>query len=180
MKKHNKLDEGRAAMLLMQHYGVLYGYLYACVGNHADAEDLLQQTSLIVTQKIHQLKDVDGFLPWARAIARLEVFNFRRKSARSPIAIDPATAECLMQAAERVDSRVNWTDRHQALSDCLEELPEHQREIIQSRYDGSVEDVAALAVRLKRTVSATYALLKRIKQALYECVELKMTGRTYA
>src|SRR5438046_3523164 len=60
--------QGEIARLLMQHRTALYGFIYACVRNHADTEDILQNVSVAVTESITQLKDEAGFLPWAREI----------------------------------------------------------------------------------------------------------------
>ena len=67
-KDHNR-EEARATLLLMRHYAQIYTYLLACVGSHADAEDLVQEVSLIVNKKIDELDEDANFLPWARRIA---------------------------------------------------------------------------------------------------------------
>src|SRR6516225_2345876 len=76
------LYRGQIARLLMQHRTALYGYIYACVRNHADAEDILQNVSVAVTESIDKLADEAGFLPWAREIARRRVLAHRRSNAR--------------------------------------------------------------------------------------------------
>ena len=45
------------ARLLMQHRTALYGFIFACVRNHADTEDILQNVSVAVTESIDQLSD---------------------------------------------------------------------------------------------------------------------------
>ena len=63
----------QVARLLMQHRTSLYGYIFACVRNHEDTEDILQNVSVAVVESVSQLKDEAGFLPWAREIARRRV-----------------------------------------------------------------------------------------------------------
>ena len=46
------MNQGQITRLLMQHRTALYGYIYACVRNHADAEDILQNVSVAVTESI--------------------------------------------------------------------------------------------------------------------------------
>ena len=77
------LQQGQVARLLMQHRATLYGYIFACVRNHADAEDILQNVCVAVTESIDRLTSEDGFLPWAREIARRRILAHRRTRAAS-------------------------------------------------------------------------------------------------
>src|ERR1700722_1226876 len=96
------LRQGQIARLLMHHRTALYGYIYACVRNHADAEDILQNVSVAVTESIDRLNDEAGFLPWAREIARRRVLAHRRNSKREQ-ALDPELLARLAEASERVE-----------------------------------------------------------------------------
>src|SRR5271163_3423560 len=94
--------QGQIARLLMHHRTALYGYIYACVRNHADAEDILQNVSVAVTESIDRLADESGFLPWAREIARRRVLAHRR-AARHEMPLDPELLARLAEAADRVE-----------------------------------------------------------------------------
>src|SRR5437868_15273073 len=93
------LRQGQVARLVMQHRATLYGYIFACVRNHADAEDILQNVSVAVTESIDQLNTEDGFLPWAREIARRRVLAYRRTSRRE----QPCDPELIRRLAEAAD-----------------------------------------------------------------------------
>ena len=56
-------------MLLMQHYGVLYGYLYACVGNHADAEEAAQDAFLSAYRNFSKFRGESKVSTWLYRIA---------------------------------------------------------------------------------------------------------------
>src|SRR5689334_6364908 len=99
-QNHEALRQGEVARLLMQHRAALYGYIFACVRNHADAEDILQNVSVAVTESIDRLTSEDGFLPWAREIARRRVLAHRR-TARREQPCDPDLVRRLAEAAER-------------------------------------------------------------------------------
>jgi RNA polymerase sigma-70 factor len=165
------LDQGQVARLLMQHRTALYGYLFACVRNHADAEDVLQNVCVAVMESFGQLRDEAGFLPWAREIARRRVLAHRRQQARE-VALDPDVVRALAEAADRVEERRPASEQQAALLACLEGLPPDSRRLIALRYDGV--DAAALASRFRRTVQAVYAQIKRIKTALRTCVEHRL------
>src|SRR5438270_8539303 len=98
------LQQGQVARLLMQHRATLYGYIFACVRNHADAEDILQNVSVAVMESIDQLRDEAGFLPWSREIARRRVLAHTRLAQRER-ALDPDLVRSLAEAADRVERR---------------------------------------------------------------------------
>lgn len=165
----------RAAALLMRYYPPLYGYVYALLGDHVDSEDVLQEVGIVVARKFSELGHEDDFLPWARGIARIEVLSARRRRARLPILADPEAIQALSDAAHKVDQATVWSNRHAALLKCVESLPPKSQQIIRLRYSDACPDVEDLARRAKRTVSATYGLLKRIRQTLRDCVERKLS-----
>jgi RNA polymerase sigma-70 factor, ECF subfamily len=167
------LRQGQVARLLMQHRTALYGYILACVRHHADAEDILQNVSVAVTESIDQLTSDAGFLPWAREIARRRILAYRR-TARREIPLDPELVQRLAEAAGRVEEERPASARRAALLACLEGLPAESRRLIARRYDGSAADARALAAHFGRTVQSIYAHVKRIKAALRDCVERRL------
>lgn len=165
--------QGQVARLLMQHRTALYGYIFACVRNHDDAEDILQNVSVAVTESIEQLRDDSDFLPWAREIARRRVLEHRRSSRRER-PLDPDVVQRLAEAAGWVEDEEPTSVRRAALLACLESLPGESRKLITMRYDGSAADALELAGRFGRTVQSVYAQIKRIKAALRECVARRL------
>jgi RNA polymerase sigma-70 factor (ECF subfamily) len=167
------LGQGQIARLLMHHRTALYGYIFACVRNHADAEDILQTVSVAVTESIQRLMDEKGFLPWAREIARRRVLAHRRLARREQ-PLDPELLTRLAEAAERVEQHRPASDQRAALLACLEALPTQSRRLIAMRYDGSVSGMSELARKFGRSIQGIYAQVKRIKVALRECVERRL------
>ena len=165
-----------AASLLVRHFAPLYGYVFAALGNHEDTEDVLQEVSLVVAAKFGVLDREENFLPWAREIARRTLANFRRSAARRPAPVGDDVLRGLAAAADDLDRDTDWSGRHAALVGCLEALPAESRRVIRMRYDGTVAGVDELARAVGRTTAATYGLLKRIREALRECVERKLAG----
>lgn len=166
--------EARVTRLLMQHRAALYGYIYACVRNHADAEDIFQNVCLAVTQSFEQLTSEAGFLPWAREITRRRILAHRRAGRREQ-PLDPDLVGHLAEAADRVEKEDPSVDQWAALTACLETLPPRSRELIARRYDGSTNGMQELAERFGRSVQGIYAQVKRIKAALRECVQRRLS-----
>lgn len=165
--------QDQAARLLLRHRSALYGYIFACVRNHADAEDVLQNVCVAVTQSFGQLTAEAGFLPWAREIARRRILAHRR-AGRREVPLDPDLVRHLAEAADRVEKEWPAEEQWAALAACLEQLPPHSRQLIARRYDGSVSGMQELADQLGRSVQSVYAQLKRIKALLRECVRRRL------
>lgn len=64
-------------------YELSNGYLYTCilyvVRDEETARDLLQDTYLEISSKLHQLENADRFLQWATVIANRKSYDYRKK-----------------------------------------------------------------------------------------------------
>ena len=91
------------------------GYIYALVHNMNDAEDIYQQTSVILWRKFEEYEAESDFFRWASIIARYEVLNFfRTSSTRS--SKTGITTEMRMppQRYQRIDARPQKMSRDPA------------------------------------------------------------------
>ncbi len=159
-----------ATRLLLQHRKVLFAYLLAIVRDHARAEDLFQEVSLVVLRRWEEFGPVRDFWPLAREVARRQALAALRQGGREPILL----SEAALDAVDRgFDAVAPGTDaRQDALRDCLKSLPDLWRKILRLRYwnDLSVSEVAARLARSENTVSVT---LNRIRSRLADCVRGK-------
>lgn len=146
----------------------LYAFLLTLVRQPADAEDVLQETNLILWQKAAEFDATRDFLPWALRIAQLQALAHRKRQRRVPSTFDESL---LAQLAEEAITEAGELDpRRQALAGCLQKLPERQREWIARRYEpgGSVHE---LARQSGKTANAISESLRRIRRTLLECIE---------
>lgn len=164
---------------MLRHRNALLAYLLACVRDHNDAEDLLQEVAVTVVSSFEKLRDEAEFMPWAREIARRHVLSFFRRSSR-PLVYNSELVGILADAAARVQEREADNRRCEALRECLQRLPQRSRTILAMRYDGSASGVDEIANALGRSMAATYGLLKRIRQMLRTCVEEKVAAEELA
>lgn len=155
----------------------LYAFILTLVRQPADAEDVLQETNLVLWQKAVEFDATRDFLPWALRIAQLQAMAHLKRQKRTPLTFDEPLLNVLAQEAiveaEELDLR-----RH-ALAGCLEKLPDRQRELVARRYEpgGSVNE---LARRLGKTPKAISETLRRIRRALLECIERTVAQETRA
>ena len=55
--------------LMTQHQRRIFSYIYTLVPDRYDAEDLLQETSLVICEKFDEFKPGTDFVAWACQIA---------------------------------------------------------------------------------------------------------------
>src|SRR2546430_12593207 len=66
----NEADARKRLMVLMtRHQRQIFSYIYVLVPNRSDAEDLLQETSLVICEKFHEFREGTDFVAWACQIA---------------------------------------------------------------------------------------------------------------
>lgn len=153
--------------LLAQNQRRLYVYVHTLVPHRDDAEEVLQNTSLVLWREFGSFESGTNFAAWACRVALNQVLAWRKKRQRDRLRFSD---ELLAMVAAEVDSAGEvLEERSRALTGCLEKLPPEQRELVRLRYaeDGAIEAVAA---RVRRTVEATYRALSRVRHALHECV----------
>lgn len=164
-------DDERFAELLRAHHTQLFGYLYAMVRNANDAEDLYQETSVVLWSKFAEYEEGTSFFAWALATARYKLLNFQRTRKRRW----QFTAELhsqLNDVFEELDPGL-LEARLEALKDCKEKLPDEDRRFLDLCY-GSDVSFRETADRLGRTPKSVYRMLDRIRDALLDCIERRI------
>ena len=58
---------------IQRSHAQLFSYIHSLVHDTADADDIFQQTSMVLWRLFDQFDRTRSFLPWACGIARLEV-----------------------------------------------------------------------------------------------------------
>ena len=71
--------------LLEANRTALARWIFAHIGNHADAEDVLQDTCLAAFRGFSELRNKASFLPWILGIARKKCADWYRAQARSRV-----------------------------------------------------------------------------------------------
>src|SRR5260221_14261610 len=86
-------------LLMTQHQRRIFGYIYTLVPDRHDAEDLLQETSVVVCEKFREFTQGTDFVAWACQIAWWRVRAARQKFARSEGVFDDSVLEAVAHTA---------------------------------------------------------------------------------
>jgi len=161
--------ESRTRLLTLwtQHQRQVAGYVHALVPSRHDADDILQETSMVVCRKFDEFKEGTDFVAWACQIAWWQIRAARQKFARSKVVFNDELMETLAPQFAEMAREVD--ERHEALGRCLKKLHPRDRELVLTRYEGS-QNVEEAARRSGRTLEAAYRALNRIRKLLFDCV----------
>ncbi len=160
--------------LISAHRSRLFGYLLALVQNMADAEDLFQNTCLVLWKKFDTFAPGNLFVPWALRTAQLEAMNFLRTARRSRMRFGDALVQEL--AATELPQWDGASERQEALAGCLKKLPSRDRELVDLCY-GRATTIKEAAAQLNRSTDGVYKSLNRIRLGLLHCIQRALAGR---
>ena len=131
----------------------LFAFIRSLVLSRADADDVLQETALVLWEKFDQFEQGTHFDRWAYRVAHLQVMYFRQKKARDRLQFSDALVEQLAEDMSAVNDHIEA--RHDALTHCLGKLPADDRQLIARRYTGRAtnRDVATATGRSDSAIS---------------------------
>ena len=152
---------------LAGHQGRLRGYILSLVADSATADDVLQETNIILCKKAAEYEPGTSFRAWALRVAHFQVLRHRRDKARDRLHFDDELLDQLETEADRETQR--YEARRRALLHCLRKLSSQQRRVIVERYL-EARAVQEIASGLGRTPNAISLVLFRARQNLADCV----------
>jgi RNA polymerase sigma-70 factor, ECF subfamily len=150
----------------------VYGFIVTMLPNRHDAEDVFQQTSLILWQKWGQFEPGRDFVAWACGIAHHEVRNFLRRQQHDRVLFSEEVMDDL--ADLRLESRPILEERRTLLVECINKLDFIGREMFQRCY-ATGASMKVIACQFRMTPNALYLRLRRIRRDLMECIHRSLS-----
>ena len=132
----------------------ILAYIHTLAPNPHDAEDLFQETCGVICEKFDEFEAGSNFIAWAFRIALLRVRAARTTFARSKVHFSDKVIDALSDTAAAMQAEID--PRHDALTECMQRLPERDRELILNRYERGA-DIQEVARALNgRSLEAAY------------------------
>jgi RNA polymerase sigma-70 factor (ECF subfamily) len=169
-------DEGEDFIrLLNEHERKIALYVMNLVRDRGDAEDILQETKLVMWRHFHKFELGTNYLAWARKIAFHQVLSYRRKH-KKHAELSEAFLESVALEISKNEQR--YDRRTDALKGCVRKLSRPHRQILLMRYTRDM-DIGEIGKEVGRSEGAVYRLLSRIRMMLQDCVA-KEVGKVEA
>jgi RNA polymerase sigma-70 factor (ECF subfamily) len=151
----------------------LYLFILSQLASTQDAEEVLQETNLIIWSKYHQFEINTNFFAWCAQIATYEILKFRQRRQREKLRFSD---EFVQAVADEVLERSDELElRRSALEQCLAKLRSADRDLIKQRYQPG-ERGKNLAEDLGRPANSVYQSLGRIRRTLLECINRTLSA----
>jgi RNA polymerase sigma-70 factor (ECF subfamily) len=151
----------------------LYLYILSQTGNVQSAEEILQETNLVIWAKMNQYISGTNFLGWTRQIATFEILKHRQRFRRDKLTFSDAFLAAVAEESAARSSEVER--RREALQHCLEKLSVADRELIEQRYQPGASG-KDLARALGRPANSVYQSLGRIRRSLLDCIQRQLSA----
>ncbi len=161
-------EQQRFISLFLRSEKEVFRYVAALVPSIVDAEDIVQQTALSLWEKFDAYDPAQPFTPWACRFALNKARQWIERRQRWQALLKGGLAEEVEQRREELRPELEFRLRH--LEECLENLPQEQRSLVEGYYYRRTA-VDKLADDSGRTVAATYKALQRIRQSLQLCIK---------
>lgn len=143
-------------------------YVVALVPSLQDAQEIVQQTAIVLWEKFDDYDRARPFAPWACRFALNAARQWMDRRQRWARLLEGDLADELMRRREQLRPELDEKLSH--LEHCLRKLPEGERNLIESYYFQETS-VDSLAEQSRRKVDAVYKALQRIRQQLRDCIE---------
>jgi RNA polymerase sigma-70 factor, ECF subfamily len=163
--------------LLMANQRRIYAFILTMVPNHGDAEDLFQETVLLMWSKFDSFAPGTSFAAWGITVAKYQILSVRKRHATRGVLFSQAAVELLHEESARFVEQVD--SRMQALRHCLDKLSPKDYELIRLRYRDEVA-IQGIAGQMGRSVQGIYKRLVRIHDVLLRCVRKALHEEEYA
>lgn len=170
-------DQARFMRLWTTAQPMVANYVHALIRDHAAAQDVLQETALVIFRRFAEYDDSRPFVGWALRIAKYQVLGQRRDVMRCPVVYDDEVLAGFTESWGAM-APAQW-DGSELVRECLGKLASHARRLVQMRYFDDL-NASEIAKRLGMASSAVRVTLQRVREQLRACVEqqLKLERRS--
>ncbi|TWT84392.1 RNA polymerase sigma factor [Planctomycetes bacterium CA13] len=148
-------------------------FILTLLPDRDQAQDVMQNTSVVLWQKFDTFELGTDFTAWAFRIARLEVLSQIRRQGKGRLVFDESMCNDL---ADELTERDAVSDsRLRALEGCVKKLSAVDRDLLQRRYEEGAT-IKAVAEAVGRPLEGMYKAMRRIHHTLFECTQRKLSA----
>jgi RNA polymerase sigma-70 factor (ECF subfamily) len=153
----------------------IYSFVYTRMRNHADAEEVVQETFTAVFRSFEGYRGTSSLLSWIYGIARNTLNNSLRRSRTESQRLDALGPELVRTPSAFSDctpeEHLTLRRYTEAIGERLESISEWQSEIFVMRHLENMS-IQEISDRTSRSSDAVRSSLYRVKRLLFETAEL--------
>ena len=157
--------------LYNRYFQRIYNFVFARMRNHAETEEVVQETFLAVFRSFENYRGQSSLLSWIYGIAKNTTNNHLRRAKSQTERINLADDEDLMPRGSigegMPDEQLDLHRFGELLSERLEELADWQAEIFEMRHLQNLS-IPEISKRTQRSSDAVRSSLYRVKRLFME------------
>jgi RNA polymerase sigma-70 factor (ECF subfamily) len=153
--------------LFTAHEPAVRAHVRRLVPARADADDVMQEISVVLWEKFDAFRQGEDFRRWAFGVARFEVLAWLRDKGRDRLVLDEEVVAKLAEETAADEPRLER--QREALELCMGKVPREQRDLLMRAYEpeSRIQEVAQSS---GRSVAGFYQWLHRMRRMLLDCV----------
>lgn len=161
-------DRAAMAALVHQHADKAYRVAYAIVGNHHDAQDVVQDAFVRAFRTIHQIQDEQAFSAWLLRIVANQGRDLLRRTGVNRRLVDRLTGEWSLSSELAPDQDLLRLEKSEQIRAAIDGLPPLQRAALVLYYSGefTTNEVASMLKKpsgsVRRLLADAYKSLRRL------------------
>lgn len=167
-------NEADFTALYERYYQRVYNFSYIRLRNHADTEEVVQETFTAVFRSVDSFQGKSSVLSWIYGIAKNTVNNTIRRAVARDQRVDRAEFELVrnLRASSECSPEESLTLRRctNSIQQQFEALSDWQAEIFVLRHVENLP-IREIAARTSRSSDAVRSSLSRVKRLLIDAVE---------
>jgi len=171
-------SEAHFAELYNRYFPRIYSFVYTRLHNHAEAEEVVQETFLVVFRSFERYRGQSSLLSWIYGIAKNTANNSIRRAKSQSERIDFADEEDLFpRPSLSIGTPGEQLDLHRfqdQLSLRLEGLADWQAEIFEMRHFENLS-IPEISERTTRSSDAVRSSLYRVKRIFLDAAQASGT-----
>jgi len=162
------------ALLYDRFFPRIYAFAYGRLRNHADTEEVVQETFMAVFRSIDAYRGQSSLLSWVYGIAKNTVNNHIRRARAHDHRVERAESE-LVRSAHSLDActpeeHLSLRRYQDAIQDRLANVADWHHEVFVLRHVENLP-IGEIARRVSRSNDAVRSSLYRVKRLLLEAVD---------
>jgi RNA polymerase sigma-70 factor (ECF subfamily) len=169
-----RANQADFALLYERYFPRIYSFAYGRLRNHADTEEVVQETFLAVFRSVDAYRGQSSLLSWIYGIAKNTVNNYIRRARAHDQRVERAESELVRSAhsleACTPEEHLSLRRYQAAIQDRLAGIPEWHHEVFVLRHVENLP-IGEIARRVSRSNDAVRSSLYRIKRLLVEAVD---------
>ncbi len=153
----------------------LMAFILGLIRNPSHAEDIFQEVWIRLAETLEKGESIRDLPKWCRGVARNLILQHWRKERNAKVIANSEILDIAEVAFSEQDAAAEfYTERRNALVECVGTLPEKSKEILHLKYDSNLS-FEAIAARWRKSLGSVMMHLSRVRRILAECVDRRLS-----